>query len=37
MTSGQYYIQNGYIYGPKMSVLFYIHAGYIYGPKNNGR
>src|SRR6266446_3993853 len=37
MTSGQYYIQGGYIYGPKMSGLFYIRGGYIYGPKNNGK
>lgn len=37
MSSGQYYIQDGYIYGPKMSGRFYIQDGYIYGPKNSGR
>jgi hypothetical protein len=33
---GEYYIQSGYIYGPKMSGKFYILNRYIYGPKNNG-
>jgi hypothetical protein len=37
MSSGRYYIQNGYIYGPKMSGQFYIQNGYIYGPKNSGK
>lgn len=37
MSSGQYYIQNGYIYGPKMSGQFYIQNNYIYGPKNGGK
>ncbi|AJJ11876.1 hypothetical protein CH64_1089 [Yersinia rohdei] len=36
MSSGQYYISDGYIYGPKMSGQFYISDGYIYGPKNSG-
>jgi hypothetical protein len=37
MSSGKYYIQNGYIYGPEMSGRFYIENGYIYGPKNSGK
>ncbi len=32
MSSGKYYIQDGYIYGPKTSGRFYIQDGYIYGP-----
>lgn len=34
---GEYYINNGYIYGPKLSGKFYILNRYIYGPKNNGK
>ena len=34
--AGQYYIQSGYIYGPKESGKFYILNRYIYGPKNSG-
>jgi hypothetical protein len=30
--SGQFYIQNGYIYGPKNSGKYYIQGDYIYGP-----
>lgn len=33
---GEYYIQSGYIYGPKMSGKFYILNRHIYGPNNNG-
>ena len=36
MSSGQYYIRDGYIYGPKMSGEFYFKNNYIYGPKNGG-
>jgi hypothetical protein len=32
-----YYIQDGYIYGPKESGRFYVQDGYIYGPRNGGR
>jgi len=36
MTSGQYYIQDGFIFGPGMSGgEYYIQANYIYGP--NGK
>lgn len=34
---GEYYINSGYIYGPKLSGKFYILNRYIYGPKNNGK
>jgi hypothetical protein len=37
MSSGKYYIENGYIYGPKMSGKFYIENNYIYGPQNSGK
>ena len=37
MSSGQYYIEDGYIYGPKMPGQFYIQDGYIYGPKSGGQ
>ncbi len=37
MSSGKYYIQDGYIYGPKMSGRFYIQDGYIYGPSHSGQ
>ncbi|WP_177206621.1 MULTISPECIES: hypothetical protein [unclassified Variovorax] len=33
---GQYYIQSGYIYGPRMSGKYYILNRHIYGPRNNG-
>ena len=32
MSSGQYYISDGYIDGPRKSGMFYISDGYIYGP-----
>ena len=32
-----YYIENGYIYGPKYSGKFYIDNNYIYGPFNSGK
>lgn len=35
-NDGKYYIQAGYIYGPKMAGKFYILNRYIYGPKNSG-
>jgi len=32
MSSGKYYISDGYIYGPKASGKFHISDDYIYGP-----
>ena len=37
VAGGKYYIQNGYIYGPKMSGQYYILNDYVYGPKSNGK
>lgn len=37
VSSGQYYIKNGYIYGPKKSGEYYVQNGYIYGPRNGGK
>jgi len=33
MSSGKYWIDGGYIYGPKESGRFWIDSDYIYGPK----
>jgi hypothetical protein len=31
-----YYIQDGFIYGPKHSGQFYILQGHVYGPRHSG-
>ncbi|MGF6440128.1 hypothetical protein QF002_000937 [Paraburkholderia youngii] len=34
--SGQFYVQDGYIFGPKHSGEYYIKDNYIHGPTRSG-